>query len=156
MDRQLRFLTSMLGACFVLLGCGDDDKGGAGDSSDVETSCDDGADNDKDGQSDCNDLDCRIAGTICTLAPPLDRSVASTLAESAKFLYTGPDPLQKGADSKVFDVRRLAMLRGKVVDREGKPLAGVRVSVSGHSAYGYTLSRTDGLFDLAVNGGARV
>ncbi len=59
----------------------------------------------------------------------------------------------KNADASVLDVRRGAMLRGKVVDRWGAALAGVRVSVIGHKAFGYTTARSDGPFDLAVNGG---
>ncbi|HVW25527.1 MAG TPA: RHS repeat-associated core domain-containing protein [Polyangiaceae bacterium] len=113
-------------------------------------------DNDHDGQIDCADLDCRIAGGSCSLAPPLDRSVASTLGEAAAFLYSGPDPLQKDADAKAFDARRIALLRGHVVDQSGSSLAGVRVSASAHPEYGYTFTRPDGLFDLAVNGGARL
>jgi RHS repeat-associated protein len=145
----------------VLPACGDDPvkkpnspPGAAGDA--VETLCDDGLDNDGDGHTDCDDLDCRVAGGACTLAPGLDRSVATTVAESARFLYTGQDPIQKDADAAAFDARRVAILRGSVVDRRGAPLPGVRVSISGHAEFGYTLSRPDGLFDLAVNGGGRL
>lgn len=45
------------------------------------------------------------------------------------------------------------MLRGKVLGRDGKPLAGVSVSILNHPEYGSTISRADGMFDLAVNGG---
>jgi hypothetical protein len=134
----------------VLAGCGDDKSPSA---QPTESNCGDGLDNDGDGLVDCADPDCRQSSETCSMAPPLDRSVASTLSEAAAFLYSGKDPAQKNVDASVFDVRRVAMLRGKVVDREGAALAGVRVSVLGHKAYGYTMSRSDGLFDLAVNGG---
>jgi hypothetical protein len=40
-----------------------------------------------------------------------------------------------------------------VLDRDNNPLAGVTIRVKGYPELGQTLSRTDGLFDLAVNGG---
>jgi RHS repeat-associated protein len=149
-----RSLACILGA-LALAGCGDDAVTGKGKTP-TETDCGDGADNDKDGQSDCNDLDCRLAGGSCEFAPALDRTIATTLTEAASFLYTGPDPVQKGVDTDKLDSRRIAMVNGRVVDDAGEPLAGVRVSVSERSEYGYTLTRSDGVFNLAVNGGARL
>ena len=35
-------------------------------------------------------------------------------------------------------------------------MAGVKVYVKGHAEYGHTLTREDGMFDLAVNGGKRL
>ncbi|MDQ2667466.1 MAG: hypothetical protein M3Z05_15835 [Gemmatimonadota bacterium] len=37
--------------------------------------------------------------------------------------------------------------------REGQPAVGVVVSVLRHPEFGQTLSRADGAYDLAVNGG---
>jgi RHS repeat-associated protein len=48
------------------------------------------------------------------------------------------------------------VLRGTVLDEEGKPLAGATVSILGHGELGSTLTRADGMFDLAVNGGGTV
>ncbi len=149
-----RSLACILGV-LALVGCGNEaDKGKA--KTPTETACDDGADNDKDGQSDCNDLDCRLAGGSCKLAPALDRTVATTLVEASRFLYTGPDPLQKGVKEKAIDPRRAAMVRGRVVDVDGEPLAGVKVSVADSPELGHTETRGDGFFDMAVNGGARL
>jgi hypothetical protein len=122
----------------------------------VEAACDDAKDNDSDGFTDCDDLDCRSVGGACELAPALDRTVASTVWEAAQFLFTGSDPVQKDVDAKSFERRRIAILRGRVVDVDGEPLRDVRVAVKGHDEYGYTLSRADGAFDLAVNGGSRL
>ncbi|HMA91672.1 MAG TPA: hypothetical protein VKP30_03255, partial [Polyangiaceae bacterium] len=105
---------------------------------------------------DCADVDCRSPGGDCTPAPPLDRTVASTLAETAAFLYMGDNPLQRDADPKSFEPRRVAMLHGRVMDAAGTPLAGVRVSARDHREYGYTFTRADGAYDLAVNGGSRL
>jgi hypothetical protein len=122
----------------------------------IEAACADGIDNDKDGDSDCDDQDCQSPGGECVPAPPLDRTVATTVFEAAAYLYSGENPLQKGADASAFDRRRIAMLRGRVIDRDGAPLSVAKISVKGHPEFGYTFSRGDGLFDMAVNGGARL
>ena len=154
-----RYLGPVFGSILALVGCGDDKKAGhspAFDDLAGETECSDGADNDRDGFSDCDDLDCRVAGKSCDLAPPLDRTVATTVWEAAQFLFTGKDPVQKNTSGKAFRRKRIAILRGKVVDQAGEPLAGVRVSVASHDEWGYTVSRPDGVFDLAVNGGSQL
>jgi RHS repeat-associated protein len=140
-----------LGAC----GSHHDDPGQASTST-PETECSDGQDNDGDGFADCEDLDCRSASKSCELAPPLNRTVATTVWESAQFLFGGKDPVQKGTRAKAFSRKRIAILRGKVVDRAGAPLAGVQVSVAGHTEWGTTVTRPDGLFDFAVNGGSEL
>src|SRR6185436_4050271 len=48
---------------------------------------------------------------------------------------------------------RAAVVRGKVKSRDGTPLAGVRITILSHPEFGVTTSRTDGMFDMAVNGG---
>src|SRR6185436_13825023 len=45
-------------------------------------------------------------------------------------------------------------LRGRVLDETGDPLSNVMVTVLDHPEYGSTLSRANGRFDLAVNGGS--
>ncbi|HKY34616.1 MAG TPA: RHS repeat-associated core domain-containing protein [Polyangiaceae bacterium] len=156
---SVRFLGPVLGTLLSLSGCGDDGKPKgqpqAGPAA-GETECSDGADNDGDGVTDCDDLDCRAAGKSCVLAPPLDRTVPTTVWEAAQFLFTGKDPVQKETSAKAFSRKRIAILRGKVVDRDGEPLAGVRVSIASHDEWGYTVSRLDGVFDLAVNGGSQL
>ena len=42
------------------------------------------------------------------------------------------------------------------MDRLGEPVPGVRITVLDHPEYGETLTREDGQFDLAVNGGGTV
>jgi RHS repeat-associated protein len=141
----------------MLVACGHDHKKRTDASiPTVEAVCTDGIDNDKDGKTDCDDLDCQSPGGDCVSAPALDRTVASTIAESAAILYTGDNPLQKGADAKAFERARVAMLKGFVVDEKGSALAGVRVSVQDHAEYGYTFTRKDGSYDMVVNGGTKL
>lgn len=86
---------------------------------------------------------------------PLDPSVAMPAATSTDFLYTGPDAVQTGVAPGTIKPERAAVLRGRVLQRDGSPLPGVTISVLDHPEYGQTNSRADGRFDFAVNGGAK-
>ncbi len=87
------------------------------------------------------------------VAPPLDPSVATDLYSATQFLHTGADPIQTGVAPGTIDGLRVCVLRGRVLDRDGSPVPGVKVTVLAHGELGQTLSRPDGRFDLAVNGG---
>jgi len=87
------------------------------------------------------------------VAPPIDRTVATTVFSATEFLYIGADPIQTGVAPGTIDAERAAVLRGLVTDVDSQPLGGVTISVHGHPEYGQTLSRADGWFDLVVNGG---
>jgi RHS repeat-associated protein len=88
-----------------------------------------------------------------TVAPPLNPSVVSDLATATEFLYTGTNPIQTGVAAGTIAARRVAVLRGRVMTRDGTPLPGVTVTIHSHPEFGRTLSRADGMFDLAANGG---
>jgi hypothetical protein len=47
----------------------------------------------------------------------------------------------------------VAIVRGRALDAAGMPLGGARVSVAQHVEYGATTTRSDGAFEMAVNGG---
>ncbi len=88
-----------------------------------------------------------------TVAPPVDPTVATDIASATAFLYSGEDPIQTGVAPGAIEARRVAVLRGRVLSRDGSPLPGVAVTLPEHPALGSTLSRADGHYDLAVNGG---
>jgi hypothetical protein len=88
-----------------------------------------------------------------TIAPPIDPTVATTTYAATEFLYTGANPIQTGVAPGTIEERRVAVIRGKVLDRAGNPLPGVAITILNHPEFGQTLSRADGAFDLAVNGG---
>ena len=89
------------------------------------------------------------AGTASALVP----NTFNDLASSTAFLYAGSNAVQIGVASGTIDAVRSSVLRGKVKKRDNSPLAGVRVALLDHPEYGYTFTRLDGMFDLAVNAG---
>ena len=88
-----------------------------------------------------------------TVAPPLTRTSTTTLAKATEFLYQGGNPIQTGVASGTIDIKRAAVVRGRVLNRAGAPLTGGSISILNHPEFGQTLTRADGMFDLAVNGG---
>lgn len=85
--------------------------------------------------------------------PPLDPTQPTSLFKATEFLYTGSDSIQTGVALGAIEVKRAAVIRGQVLDREGHALPGAIVSILNHPEYGQTLSRANGMYDLAVNGG---
>ncbi len=82
------------------------------------------------------------------------------MSEGTEFLYTGDDPIQKEVDPGTIQATQVAVLRGKVLSPDSPdagadpdPVPGARVTVLGHPEFGYTSTREDGGYDLAVNGG---
>jgi RHS repeat-associated protein len=87
------------------------------------------------------------------VAPPVDMTVATTISTATEFLYTGANPIQTGVTPGTIKPMRAAVLRGRVLDKNDSPLSMVKVTVLNHPEFGQTLSRADGRFDMAVNGG---
>ncbi|MBU4199689.1 MAG: hypothetical protein KKG09_03275 [Verrucomicrobia bacterium] len=89
-----------------------------------------------------------------TVASTPSNGVATLLYDATSFLYTGANPIQTGVSDGTIVLTRVAVLRGRVIDTNGVPLSGCTVSVNGHPEFGQTVSRTNGGYDMAVNGGA--
>ncbi|ARV44886.1 hypothetical protein BCV50_07530 [Bacillus subtilis] len=87
------------------------------------------------------------------VVPPLDMSGATSVFSSSAFLYTGENPIQTGVQPGTIELRRAAVLRGQVFNRDGEPLSRVNISILDHPEFGSTFTREDGQFDMAVNGG---
>ena len=83
-------------------------------------------------------------------------STQTPLSEATKFLYEGDFPLQTGVAPGTIAEERAAVLQGKVLDRQGEPVEGVRTSVPGHPEFGSMVTREDGKYYLAVNGGGEL
>ena len=87
------------------------------------------------------------------IAPSIDPTVGTTLGIATEFLYTGANSIQEGVAPGTIDLERVAVLRGKVQTKDGLPLTGVTITIHDHPEYGSTQTRSDGMFDMAVNGG---
>ena len=93
---------------------------------------------------------------VSLAGPPVAQTAVVDMADRTEFLYTGDSPLQKDVEPQTIEEDRVAVLRGRVTTRDGAPLSGVKVNILDHPEFGYTLSRVDGMFDLAVNGGEQL
>lgn len=89
------------------------------------------------------------------VAPTLNPTQITSLFDGTSFLYSGADPIQTGVAPGTIDPARTAVIRGRVLGRDNVPLPGVSVTIKDHPEFGQTLTRNDGMYDLAVNGGER-
>jgi RHS repeat-associated protein len=89
-----------------------------------------------------------------TVATTIDPTAVTAFADATAFLYTGPNAIQRNVVPGAITSQRVAVVRGKVVDQNSAGIAGVRVSVLGQPSLGYAVTRQDGSYDLAANGGA--
>jgi len=87
-----------------------------------------------------------------SVAPAPLPNVFNDLASLTAFLYTGSNAVQVGVSPGTITSARASVLRGRVLQRDNSPLPGVQVSLLGHPEFGYTYSRTNGMYDLALNG----
>jgi RHS repeat-associated protein len=87
-------------------------------------------------------------------APPIDQTVASNIATTTSFLYTGSNPVQTGVAAGTIVATRAAVVRGRVLNRNSQAISGAVMSVVGHPEFGSTVSANDGTFAMAVNGGS--
>jgi RHS repeat-associated protein len=84
---------------------------------------------------------------------PEETELPSGFGDSVEFLYSGPSKVQTGVEPGTIKAARVAVLRGTVKGRDGQGLGGVKVTALDHPELGQTLTRADGGYDLAVNGG---
>lgn len=101
------------------------------------------------------------AQTVTPVPPPgctgpLDTTVVTDFYEAVRCLFSSAAPPQRGVAEGVIERTRVAVVRGRVLDRAGAPIAGVTVTVLGEARYGTTETRADGHYDLAVNGGGPI
>ncbi|HJK91189.1 MAG TPA: RHS repeat-associated core domain-containing protein [Polyangiaceae bacterium LLY-WYZ-15_(1-7)] len=149
----LLLLATALGACRD--GESDSPDGSVADAGPMDPEiCDNGVDDDGDGDVDCADIDCAAP----TAYAEDDRTLPPQLfAETVDWLWTegrgACPPLQRDVAEGALVEARVSVLRGRLLDEDGRALAGAEVTVLGKPELGYTLTRGDGGYDLAVNGG---
>lgn len=98
-----------------------------------------------------------IPGSIDT-ATPIDDNLVYDFLDSVKFLYDGSPATQTGVVTANIDSLRTAVVRGRVMEEDLvngglKALPGVKVTILNNPDYGETLTRSDGYYDMVVNGG---
>ncbi|HEV8433394.1 MAG TPA: IPT/TIG domain-containing protein [Thermoanaerobaculia bacterium] len=85
--------------------------------------------------------------------PPLDPTIVTPIADSIRFLYSGPNAIQTGVATNAIADNRAAVVSGRVLDVSGAPLSGVIVTTAQHPEFGQTVTRADGRYDFVWNGG---
>jgi len=113
----------------------------------------DASDLDGDGLLDARCIIDFVPPDPSVVAPPLDPTVPANVADATEFIYRLPNPIQRGVAPGAIERYRAGVVRGLVKDSSGLPLPGVLVRVLDHPELGYTYTRADGMFDLAVNAG---
>jgi hypothetical protein len=97
-----------------------------------------------------------------SIDPNLTETVAASIEDPTdptrfyrfvEHLFKGANPVQTGMDSWAVTPNRAAVIRGKVLNQDQKPLAGVAVSIADYPKYGRTVTGKDGTFVLVVDGG---
>lgn len=89
-----------------------------------------------------------------SIAPPID-PMDDSFASSVKFIYENETPIQQEVGDGAIDESLVSVLRGLAATKDGSPLSAVKITVHQGLQYGFTESREDGTFDIAVNGGNR-
>lgn len=87
------------------------------------------------------------------IAPPLAQNVTPSFDETISFLYEGANAIQKNVVVDKIEADRVILISGRVLNENGSPLPGVRVTDPLDDGYGSTLTRQDGRFNFVVNGG---
>ena len=95
-------------------------------------------------------------GVVHVPCSALDPTVATTVASSLSFLYTGPDAIQIGVAPGAIDIARAAGVQGHVAFDDLSPAALATVRVLDHPEFGETLVDGHGDFTMVANGGGKL
>lgn len=146
--------------------CGDDTPPEGADirfSDVVFEECSNGVDDDQNGLTDCQDVQCHtdaqcrfVPANPEESAPPLGPATVSSFWESVRFLVEGTVPIVRNVDISRLNTSNVSVVRARILDRDGEPLGGIRAVIAGQPQYGYTFSREDGFVDFVVNAETRV
>ncbi len=90
-------------------------------------------------------------GAVHIPIPETDPAVQGTVLSDNQWLVeTGVQP---DLDVENLEARRVALVRGRVLDSDGAPVANVDIRVQDRPEFGHTTTHADGSFDLLINGG---
>ena len=65
-------------------------------------------------------------------APPIDPTKPVNFHEAMRFVYSGPSARQSGVTEAALDPAREAIIRGRVLNGSGQPIAGAKVVAPSH------------------------
>jgi RHS repeat-associated protein len=88
-------------------------------------------------------------------APPIDGSAGISFAQAVRFLTEGTCPRQTGVDQQYLDATRVSVVRGRVLDEAGAPIAKAIVRAPLVPELGETRTDRDGRFSFVVLGAAK-
>ncbi len=71
-------------------------------------------------------------------------------------LINADPPMQYDVVPGAIERELYVFIRGRVLDEHGQPLAGAKITANGQPDFGYAVSRADGHYEFATNGGGRV
>ncbi len=108
------------------------------------------------GESPASDVAQATVETTELTVPEPDTTTQTTVDETARVLYEGEDAVQSGVEEGAIEDDRVSVVRGTVTSRGGDALANVTVSTPENPDLGTTKTRSDGRFDMAINGGTHV
>jgi hypothetical protein len=97
-----------------------------------------------------------VTGLVRKSCEPLDRTISSNIFASMDWLLTGSPPVQEGVAAGTIDPRRASVVTGELTDRDLNPLGNVVITIADHPEFGFTRTRSDGRFDMLVNGGSQL
>ncbi|MEM6928221.1 MAG: hypothetical protein AAF602_14910, partial [Myxococcota bacterium] len=86
-------------------------------------------------------------------APSLDPTTTASFDETVDFLWTDDDPIQRDVEPGALEDVAITVLRGHIRERSGAAVSGVRVALVEQTPFGWTETRRDGGFELAVPAG---
>ncbi|RJO66193.1 MAG: hypothetical protein C4523_14045 [Myxococcales bacterium] len=106
--------------------------------------------------SECVNNKCEVTDIPLEPIPnDVDPTVVADVCDLRKFLVENSDPVQRGEGlaELLENCDRILHVSGFIRNRNGEPLAGVRVTVKEHPEYGVGISRENGRYDMLLNGG---
>nr|WP_010132121.1 RHS repeat-associated core domain-containing protein [Microbulbifer agarilyticus] len=107
-------------------------------------------------EEDANDPSEELPLEPDELATSIDKTSVNSLRSTTEFIFSGLNPIQTGVLPETIEEKRAAVIRGEVFDKANSPLSGVSITIKDHPEFGRTLTRANGKFDMAVNGGGHL
>ncbi|MBN2694594.1 hypothetical protein JXR93_08015, partial [bacterium] len=97
----------------------------------------------------------RFPENITEVAPQFDGKTIPSFSDRVDFIYKGENAIQFDVQDGAIDSNKVSILRGKIESDSGEAIEGAKISILNSDFYGWTISRKDGWFDIAVNGGSQ-